>query len=220
MTKKLAKKPTTEDPPKYTGPRMVLVDNGSADLRTSEEDLKTLCGSDSPEFQTNLVSQAIGSVWLTNKESNAAVEGQTTAVLTSMMGIAPRDEIEGMLAAQMVGIHNASMECLKRAMLPEQPADYRSANLNQAAKLTRTYVAQMEALNRHRGKGQQKVTVEHVNVHQGGQAIVGSVTQREGVTKKKERQPHAKQITDAPGTPLPCQDETENVVPIASNAKR
>jgi hypothetical protein len=30
----------------------------------------------------------------------------------------------------------------------------------------------LDALNRHRGKGQQKVTVEHVHVHEGGQAIV------------------------------------------------
>ncbi len=43
-------------------------------------------------------------------------------------------------------------------------------------KLLRTFAAQVEALQRHRGKGQQKVTVEHVHVHAGGQAIVGSVT--------------------------------------------
>jgi hypothetical protein len=41
--------------------------------------------------------------------------------------------------------------------------------------LSRTYTTLLEALNRHRGKGQQKVTVEHVHVHQGGQAIVGHV---------------------------------------------
>jgi hypothetical protein len=33
----------------------------------------------------------------------------------------------------------------------------------------------IEALNRHRGKGQQKGTVEHVHVHAGGQAVVGMV---------------------------------------------
>jgi hypothetical protein len=38
------------------------------------------------------------------------------------------------------------------------------------------------ALNRHRGKGgQQKVTVEHVHVHAGGQAVVGVV---EGLRKR------------------------------------
>jgi hypothetical protein len=35
-------------------------------------------------------------------------------------------------------------------------------------------------LNRHRGKGQQKVTVEHVHVHEGGGAIVGNVESRGG----------------------------------------
>ena len=33
----------------------------------------------------------------------------------------------------------------------------------------------LDALNKHRGKGQQKVTVEHVHVHQGGQAVVGTI---------------------------------------------
>jgi hypothetical protein len=36
-------------------------------------------------------------------------------------------------------------------------------------------IAQTEALQRYRGKGQQKVTVEHVHVHTGKQAIVGAV---------------------------------------------
>jgi hypothetical protein len=47
-------------------------------------------------------------------------------------------------------------------------------------KLLRTFAAQTEALQRYRGKGQQKVTVEHVHVHTGGQAIVGSVSQSGG----------------------------------------
>jgi hypothetical protein len=37
----------------------------------------------------------------------------------------------------------------------------------------------LEALNRNRGKGMQKITVEHVNVHPGGQAVVGVVRPRE-----------------------------------------
>jgi hypothetical protein len=36
----------------------------------------------------------------------------------------------------------------------------------------------LEALNRHRGKGQQKVTVGNVHVHTGGQAGVGLVDAR------------------------------------------
>ena len=47
----------------------------------------------------------------------------------------------------------------------------------------RTFTMQVEALQRYRGKGQQKVTVEHVHVHAGGQAIVGAVHPPEPNTK-------------------------------------
>jgi hypothetical protein len=50
--------------------------------------------------------------------------------------------------------------------------------LKHGAKLNRIYAVQVAALDKHRRKGQQTVTVEHVHVHEGGQAIVGTVTQR------------------------------------------
>jgi hypothetical protein len=42
-------------------------------------------------------------------------------------------------------------------------------------KLARTFAAQIETLKRYRSSGEQKVTVEHVTVNTGGQAIVGNV---------------------------------------------
>ena len=82
------------------------------------------------------------------------------------------------------------MECYRRAMLREQTFEGRRENLNQANKLSRTYAALLEALNRHRGKGQQKVTVEHVHVHAGGQAIVGMVeTPGEGFDRNQRINP-------------------------------
>jgi hypothetical protein len=44
--------------------------------------------------------------------------------------------------------------------------------------LARTFAMQMEALRKHRNQGQQKVTVEHVHVHAGGQPIVDEVHHR------------------------------------------
>jgi len=97
-----------------------------------------------------------------------------------------------MMAAQLVACHNASMECYRRAMIGEQTFEGRRENLSQANKLSRTYATLLKALNRRRGKGQQKVTVEHVHVHEGGQAIVGSV---DGggmrMRTKSEERPHA-----------------------------
>jgi hypothetical protein len=57
-------------------------------------------------------------------------------------------------------------------------------------KLARTVAAQLEALKRYRTTREQKVTVEHVTVNDGGKAIVGNVIPREvGCFKKLETTP-------------------------------
>jgi len=101
-----------------------------------------------------------------------------------------------MMAAQLIAAHSAAMECYRRAMIGEQTFEGRRENLAQANKLSRTYATLIEALNRHRGKGQQKVTVEHVHVNSGGQAIVGTVERPTPAnSSKSENQQDARQIT-------------------------
>jgi hypothetical protein len=105
--------------------------------------------------------------------------------------------------------------------IENQTLQGRQENLNQANKLSRTYAMLVETLNRHRGKGQQKVTVEHVHVHEGGQAIVGNIeTQGGGSSTRSEGLPHAKQIAHAPGTPLPSPDTTRDGMSVASDVER
>jgi hypothetical protein len=87
----------------------------------------------------------------------------------------PADEIESMLAIQMVGAHEAITESLRRAALQNQTFVGRDQALKHATKLMALYLKQVAVLDKHRGKGQQKVTVEHVHVAAGGQAIVGNV---------------------------------------------
>ena len=67
-------------------------------------------------------------------------------------------------------------------------------NVNRATKLLRTFATMAECLRTYRGGGQQKVTVEHVTVQAGGQAIVGTVNRRAGVgmLNKTANEPHAK----------------------------
>jgi hypothetical protein len=127
-----------------------------------------------------------------------------------------------MIAAQLLAAHNATMGCYRRAMLPQQSSEGRSENLNQANKLCRTYVVLLDALNRHRGKGQQKVTVEHVHVHSGGQAVVGMVGAPGGGggSPKLEEQPPAKQIAYAPQPPMWSADKAREPVPVARDAER
>ncbi|WP_368507899.1 HGGxSTG domain-containing protein [Bradyrhizobium lupini] len=130
-------------------------------------------GSRADEWNSLIADQAFKTLWKTGHEKTDS--DWTDGILLALICIKPRDEFEGMLAAQMFGAHNAAMECYRRAMVPDQSFAGRQEALNQANKLSRTYAALLEALNRHRGKGQQKVTVEHVHVYQGGQAIVGAV---------------------------------------------
>jgi hypothetical protein len=54
--------------------------------------------------------------------------------------------------------------------IPQQDSAERAFN-----KLARTFAAQVEALKRYRTGGEQRVIVQHVNVNEGGQAIVGAV---------------------------------------------
>lgn len=179
--------------------------------------LKAIGGSRSDDFNKVLVNQAVQTLW-TKHSDKEGIDRQYQAVIASLMGITPKDELEGMLAAQLVATHAASMECYRRAMLNEQSFEGRKENLTQANKLARTYTTLLEALNRHRGKGQQKVTVEHVHVHAGGQAIVGSVEQGGGVARRDE--PHERAITHAPQCPLWSKDEKRSAVPVSSDAER
>ena len=76
-----------------------------------------------------------------------------------VQGVKPEGAIEEMLAVQMVATHEAAMECLRRAMVDGQTIQARDMNLKHAAKLMALYERQIAALDRHRGKGQQSVTV-------------------------------------------------------------
>ncbi|MGJ8588261.1 MAG: hypothetical protein ACSHXW_08910 [Yoonia sp.] len=113
----------------------------------------------------------------------------------------PQDAAESMLAAQMVGTHSAALECLRRAALPNQTFAGRDAALKHAMKLMTLYTQQLATLNKHRGKGQQKVTVEYVNVEPGGQAIVGNV--ETGKSTSRSEASASKSVTHEPVAPMP-----------------
>jgi len=185
--------------------------------------LRPIGGSGSDDFNRTVANQVVQSLWLAHADKEGRDQLQSAALAT-LVSIAPKDEIEGMLAAQMVAAHAASMECYRRAMISEQSHEGRQSNLSHAGKLSRTYVQLLEALNRHRGKGtQQKVTVEHVHVHAGGQAVVGAVEALPGgggAAGGNQRQPHAKALSHAPVAPLRGEDAERDPMLFTGDAKR
>ncbi len=87
----------------------------------------------------------------------------------------PRDAFEAMLISQMTATHVA-MTTLCERMTHQTSFNVRESLERSVTRLSRTYLAQMDALKKHRAKAQQVVRVERVDVHDGGQAIVGDVT--------------------------------------------
>jgi hypothetical protein len=186
-------------------------------LDSTNPKLKYIGGSKFDAWNNTIASQATNSIWHGHNPDAERIHERQVASLSLLAGISPNDEFEGMLAAQLLASHNAAMECYRRAMIAEQTFEGRKENLGQANKLSRTHATLLEALNRHRGKGQQKVTVEHVHVHEGGQAIVGHV-EGGGMRTKTENQPHA--LGYAPGQTLRGENPERETVPIAGNGNR
>ena len=94
-------------------------------------------------------------------------------------GLRPQDEMEGVLIAQMAGTHNLLMEYMRKAVIPEQHLEVAEDYTNRACKLLNIFLKQVETLQKYRGKAShQKVIVEHVHIHKGGQAVVGHIESR------------------------------------------
>jgi hypothetical protein len=195
----------------------IVIANEADELKGA---LKHLGGSRSDDWNNILANQAINTLWLKHSDEDTR-DQQYDATLMALIGIGPRDELEGMIAAQLLAAHNAAMECYRRAMLAEQTFEARRENLSQANKLSRTYSVLLDALNRHRGKGQQKVTVEHVHVHSGGQAIVGPVASGRRGSKNTEGELDAvRGIAYEPSTPMRSPDPEREPMPIAGGARK
>ena len=123
-----------------------------------------------------LLDQAMNAlIWPKLKEG--ATEDAIIKAAAFMAEMAPQNVTEGMLSIQMIATNEAALLFLKRATAEGQTFEGSDANVLRATRLMRLHLDQIEAMQKLKGKaGQQKVTVEHVHVHKGGQGIVGAVT--------------------------------------------
>jgi len=114
-----------------------------------------------------------------------AVSGDPTdkamnIALQNLEGLKPESHLETLLITQMLQVHGAAAACTLSAFADGQTVKGRELHAKLATKFHRTFVAQIEALQKLRGKGGQRVVVEHVTVQAGGQAVVGNVTRGGG----------------------------------------
>jgi len=173
---------------KETAPRMkALVKDGLAELVPDHPEpkiahllLMEAVGAKDLDFLNGLLSQLINA----GAQGEDVDESSLNFMLSVVKGVEPEDQVEAMLAAQMAAVHMATMTFAGRLAnvdtIPQQDSAERAFN-----KLARTFASQVEALKRYRTGGRQTVTVEHVTVNAGGQAIVGNVeTGGRGASKK------------------------------------
>ncbi len=95
---------------------MSFEDDGTADacevaLTTVEESgrLQAFGGSHSDQWNENLAHQVADGLWISHSDAEIR-DRQLTSAFAALVGIAPKDELEGMMAAQLIAAHNASME--------------------------------------------------------------------------------------------------------------
>jgi hypothetical protein len=115
----------------------------------------------------------------TNWEMRQHIQGELPLnyLLELFHSVEPRDHLERMLLAQMAAVHIATVRTAE-LVADEDDLDKRLLGGHRAlSQLARTFCQQIETLRRYRSGGEQRVTVQHVNVTDGGQAIVGQVTQ-------------------------------------------
>jgi hypothetical protein len=103
-------------------------------------------------------------------------------MLSAVRGIRPRDQLEVLHANQMVITHWLIMS--NYANFAHRLAHQEKVD-SSLSKLTRTYAMLMDTLKRYRTGGEQKVTVQHVSVNEGGQAIVANMTHQMGIRCQK-----------------------------------
>jgi len=195
-------------------------------------ELRHLCGSPSDRFNNILLNAVGNTLWAPAGQSEEDRTAQCTAAVIALGAFKPADEIEGMLAAQAIAMHHASMECSRRAMVPEQPFEIAQGFRKAAANASRTFTELLSALDRKRGKAvQQRVVVERVVVNPGGQAIVGAVASNAagegggGATQSGGEPRVSDQLAHEPATgavisPLRSPDPEREPVPATGDAER
>src|ERR1041384_1025427 len=147
---------------------------GRAELMASiNEEICQVTGVKAVEVANQIVSQMRAmQLWA----SDAPDKDKLFIAFAMLAELKPSNATEALLAVQMFGVHEAALLFLKRATIEGQTVEGSDANVLRATRLMRLFKEQLEAMAKLKGKaGQQKVTVEHVHVHKGGQAIVGTV---------------------------------------------
>ena len=146
--------------------------------------LRKVCGTKTPAVAYALASQ-LASLLVWNRPDPKRGLDVVTTPAALLAEFSPQTGVQALLAVQMIGVHEAATAFLRRAQPDKDTGDEGVANVQTAVRLMRLFNEQLAVMAKLKGTAsQQKVTVEHVHVHEGGQAIVGAVSSTTGSTRR------------------------------------
>lgn len=108
---------------------------------------------------------------------------QAIKILTDSLGA--KGLQEHLLSTQLLGIHDLQQKLLSYASRTMSYPEENQYYINAVTKLSNVFVSQVTLLQKLQGQSQQKVTVEHLHIHGGAQAIVGQVNANTGGSSEK-----------------------------------
>jgi hypothetical protein len=73
--------------------------------------LKSVGGSISDHWNNLVANQTVRALWHFESADPETKKRDRSATINALVGISPRDECEGMIAAQLIACHHAAMEC-------------------------------------------------------------------------------------------------------------
>jgi hypothetical protein len=172
--------------------------------------LMSALGSCDPDFVNGMVRQLLS----LNTYGEEVDLNRVNFMLSLIKGFAPTDQLEAMLAMQMAAVHVSTMKVAKRLDRSENVIE-QDSTVRAFTKLARTFASQMEARTRYRAGAEQKVTLQQVSVGDGGQAIVGNVTQAPlGDGSEKDAAPPRSAFTASNVVPIPKREESRKRTPV------
>jgi hypothetical protein len=103
------------------------------------------------------------------------IHAKAKEAIAALKAIAPRTPVEGGLASLFLVMERAALDCMGVARIAGFGTPLGATMVVRAEKLACRAIEAADALSRQRFRGQQTVRVEHVHVHEGGQAVIGAV---------------------------------------------
>lgn len=189
-----------------------------ADLDKGIELLMKATGAEDPDFLNDILRQ-LYRFCMCDGEID---EIQLNEMISTIRAQKPRNQSEALVALQMSVTLAAAMK-FGKYVVDARTIEEINCFGALSNKLMRTFAGYVEVLQRGRSDGDQKtVTVQNVSVREGGQAIVGNVTQNTSDDSKDKVATIPAAITDARVAPMPVMEDNPQLskVPVRRRARR